>query len=208
MSVCNHIRVTENKKGDFFLTVKITLGELIKLGFSIDKTSVARGSVSTSTLSATTPPKGGVVAAISYKKEIKSHSKQQKSSRWKLYATLLHKAILKVRNMTKLNTRNWAYQFQTIHFNDSVPIPRLREVLKWYCSRLVKSGDLIRSNPDMIPIAYNAQSFRKKFDRIEGSMVRWNMKHGFEESVEPKKKFKKEYTKKSKKQNKWEKWGL
>ncbi len=92
--------------------------------------------------------------------------------RWRRFASMLANAITTVRKVnlsSKLNS--WAQAMRKIHDLDGIPIPRLQEVLKWYCTR-VRKADLIRDNSSYLPIAYSGSAFRGKFLRIEDALKR------------------------------------
>ena len=59
-----------------------------------------------------------------------------------------------------------------IHEKDKIEIPRIRATLKWYCSFLVRGGDLTRSNPQKVHIAYSGEAFRRKFFDLEAARGR------------------------------------
>ena len=125
--------------------------------------------------------------------------KPEHHPRWKHYAQKLVAAITEVRKLNKnSNTRNWGYSFYMLHKGTGVPIPRIKTVLDWYCQELKEGGDLIRSNPKFLSIAYTAQRFREKFFDLEGQMNR----HKGPEDVMGTKKTKKKVLTLSKKERK------
>lgn len=113
--------------------------------------------------------------------------KKKYHPRWKLFTSMLSGSIMKVRKLNKAsNTKMWPTHFRMLHENDGVPIDRIRKTLNWYCEKLVRGGDLIRSNPEFIPICYTAEKFRAKYHQVEGSMER--LKGRFGETEEASKK--------------------
>ncbi len=88
-----------------------------------------------------------------------------------------------IENVRAINSRSkpnkWFHYFRLLHEKDEIPLPRIQTVLKWYCNKLHKGGDLITNgNPEFIPIAYTGSHFRTKFDSIEAAMSRDQRKRG------------------------------
>lgn len=98
--------------------------------------------------------------------------------RWKKYANQLADAIKQVRKLTKLSIKNWSYSIYMLHKGEGIPIPRLKSVLDWYTKELITNGDLNRSNPKYLSIAYSGQTFRQKFLKLEGQMERYSEEDG------------------------------
>lgn len=101
-----------------------------------------------------------------------SSSKQSPHPRWHRFASILAESISAVRGINvSSKLPSWAQSIEKIHRLDGVPIPRLQNVLKWYCTQ-VRKGDLIKDNSSYLPIAYSGTAFREKFLRIEDAMRR------------------------------------
>ena len=77
--------------------------------------------------------------------------------------------VRKINLTTKVSS--WATSFRKLHDIDGIPVPRIQDVLKWYCKQIC-SGDLIRENSSYLPVAYSGPAFREKFARIEDARSR------------------------------------
>ena len=92
--------------------------------------------------------------------------------RWIRFASMLAKAVGKVRKLNATSKiAGWALHLRKLSTVEGLSNVRIRETLKWYCS-MVERQDLIKSNPDYIPIAYSGESFRNKFTQIEAARER------------------------------------
>jgi len=116
-----------------------------------------------------TPPKGGVCTkkvGISIRKRIPSPRDVRTGQTYVRMAEQLRNAISSVRTVSKRSKPStWANAFRLLHTRDGTSMEELRRVLKWYC-RTVRKGDLIRDNPEYIPIAYSGPEFRKKYEKV------------------------------------------
>ncbi len=92
--------------------------------------------------------------------------------RWFKMAHQLGKAIAKVRKVNNNSKATpWALSLRLLSEKDGITKDRIRRVMNWYCGQL-QEGDLIRNNPNYVPVAYSGQAFREKFLRIEDAMNR------------------------------------
>ena len=90
----------------------------------------------------------------------------KKHPRWKAYARQLAEAIGTRHKLNKTSSlAEWAKAFYQIHHTDGVPIPRLKEVLTWYCQAY-------KEDRPYTPIADSGFSLRKKWVRIDAAMQR------------------------------------
>lgn len=96
--------------------------------------------------------------------------KKPPHERWSRWAKKLALTISRVRKAKTAAPATWSAAFRELHEKDQMEIPRIRATLDAYCAYLDKTGDLIRSNPDKMFIAYSGPVFRKKFLDIEAKL--------------------------------------
>ncbi len=86
--------------------------------------------------------------------------------RWMKYAERLHNAIQsrhKVNCQSKLGS--WARAFYLLHTQEEVPVRRIQQTLRWYCTAY-------KNETPFLPVAESGMSFRTKFLAIENARKR------------------------------------
>lgn len=135
------------------------------------------------------PPKGGYIipSPLNRKKGTpqkilsirargpEAHCKDCLSADWTGLGQELRDAIASVTKIpyTSGGPIHWGAQFRALHVRNQVPIRELTGVLSWYCGLLRREGDInTNGNPNLFPVCYSGEAFRKKFQQLEGAMSR------------------------------------
>lgn len=89
-------------------------------------------------------------------------------------AKQLSSTVGKVRKLpTTATPVKWGWPIERLHRVEGVPIERIKHAMEWYCSQLLKEGDInSNGNPSFLPVAYSGKAFAAKFEKIEGAMGR------------------------------------
>jgi len=92
--------------------------------------------------------------------------------KWIKYAMMLSKAIgVHRKEKTAQRIPAWAREIRKLQTVEGVKPHHIREVMEWYCEELSKQ-DLIKANPNFLPVAYSGDAFRNKFLKLEAAMNR------------------------------------
>ena len=88
-------------------------------------------------------------------------------------AEKLHATLAKSRKVQATSTpKKWAEPLRKLEKLDKIPLQDIQDLMTWYCNKVEKEGDLIRSNGSFLPVVYGGDTFRKKWQMLQEARKR------------------------------------